>query len=76
MNWGTPPGHSLGKFNVYVGETLIGDGVTFNHATGLLYRSQPYGVKPEHNVFEIQEALRGGFCRLNAYTAIAIKEVR
>jgi hypothetical protein len=60
------------RFNLYRGDTLAYEGASFNHATGFLYRSQPYGVEPAHDVFAIQAALRNGFCALRdtGHTAI------
>lgn len=47
-------------------------GVTYNHATGILFRNQPYGVEPEHGVFAIQRALReDGRCTVNGITAVS-----
>lgn len=49
------------KFDVYEDDTgLIAWGVTFNHATGILYRNQRYGFDPVHSVFDIQRGLRSG----------------
>jgi len=69
------PLHFAGRrFAIYKNGALVPDqaGVTYNHATGLLYRSQAYGKAPEHGVLDIQKALREkGRCTVGNLTAIS-----
>jgi len=74
----TPEGYSRGTFNLYGrGGRLVYESVSFEHATGWCFRAQPFGVEPEHSVFEIQAALReGGYCRIGEtdWDAVAIAD--
>lgn len=63
---------SGGSYAVYDGDDLLWDGVTFNHATGLLYRNQPFGVAPDHTTFDVQAGLRDrGRYQVGSLTAIS-----
>lgn len=63
------------RFNVYrtqgIASYPVLRDVTYNHALGALYRSQ-VGVHHDDlvNVFDIQKALNGGYCRLPVLVAI------
>jgi len=64
--------YDLKRFAVYHGNDLMLPSASFNHAEGVLYRSQPYGVEPEHGVFDIQRDLREkGRCNIGCYTAVS-----
>ena len=65
------------KFAVFDGNDLIHDGVTYNHATGILYRSQGFHRRnelPRFSTFEIQDKLTQlGKCRVGTFTAVSWK---